>query len=116
MLDVSASMHWEKRLVNAKEAARAFIDLLGAQDRALVVAFSDRPEVHQSLTGDKDKLKKSVSWLLPHGATALYDAVVLASDELRESEHRRVLGWPRRGGQRSAGEPAHIQGIPRGGG
>lgn len=56
-------------------------------DKALVIGFDEKIHLAQDLTNNIDALKTAVNHLKPHGETALYDAVIFASEKLRtESE------------------------------
>ncbi|HEV7502525.1 MAG TPA: VWA domain-containing protein, partial [Vicinamibacteria bacterium] len=71
-LDISASMETKIREVEA--ALRHFIDLLEPNDEILVITFSDRVEVVQDFTSDRERLGRVLNLLQPFGATALFDA------------------------------------------
>jgi len=71
-LDISASMETKIREVEA--ALRHFIDLLEPRDEILVLTFSDRVEMVQDFTSDRERLGRVLNLLQPYGATALFDA------------------------------------------
>lgn len=88
LIDRSASMRGEK-LGRARAAAAAFVRLLGPRDRMKVIAFNERATIISSPAADA--WSDALAPLTPTGATALYDAMVLAAHELgrirRASDH-----------------------------
>lgn len=99
-VDASASVFVDERL--EQEAARSFVhSLLRTQDRIELIAFSDTVEEIVPFTGDSTDDFKSIDRGLErirHGeATALYDAVDFASQQLaglssvNEARHVIVL-------------------------
>jgi len=90
VLDASTSMVGRK-LVAAKEAARAFLRLLSPIDQATVVAFADEAQVLEELTPVTSRLAAAIEGLEAAGATAFYDAVWLTTEALCESDSRRVI-------------------------
>lgn len=85
VLDTSLSMRG-KPLEDAKAAANAFLDLLGPNDRACLVAFSATVDVGNppniddtrevNFTTDRNKIRNVLDGLKAEGGTALYDAAV----------------------------------------
>jgi Ca-activated chloride channel family protein len=77
-IDVSGSMAGEP-LALAKSAATEFIQSLGENDRAAVVAFSDEVLPVLGLTGDKEALATAINGLAANGGTALFEAVQVST-------------------------------------
>jgi Ca-activated chloride channel homolog len=79
------------------KSARTFLKkvLRPKDDAALIVGFNQKPNLIQPLTSDLSRLSHALNSLKPKGETALYDAIALASDQLRmapESDPiRRVI-------------------------
>lgn len=86
LLDTSASMTGQLTLV--QQAAIGFIETLGSGDRGTVIAFNDRADVLQPLTGDGAALEAAVRQASAKGATALYNAVYVALREFEKSARR----------------------------
>lgn len=62
-----------------QEAAIEFLkSTVGTQDKAIVVSFDTSAELVADMTGDQEKLEKSVRDMRPGGGTALYDAIFYA--------------------------------------
>lgn len=94
LFDLSSSIR--DRLDFEKKAAKHFVkDILRPQvDQANVISFANEVREIQSMTGDVDKLVSAVSHLEAEGDTALYDAIVHASEDLRATrsdEARNVI-------------------------
>ena len=75
VIDVSGSMADEGRMDAAKQAATAFVDVLGSKDAVAVIAFSTEVRIVQGYTSDKGLLKNAINGLAPRGDTDLYGAV-----------------------------------------
>lgn len=78
------------------EDSRAALDLLfqtaGPQDEFFLVRFSDRPELIAPLTDDPAEVSGRLGTVIPHGWTALYDAIFYSLQEMRHAANsRRVL-------------------------
>jgi Ca-activated chloride channel homolog len=73
-----------------KDAAATLIDALAGDDRAALVTFSERLQIHSRLTGDRAALRSVVANIQAGGATALFDAM-FASLALRETDEGRTV-------------------------
>ncbi|MFP3942077.1 MAG: VWA domain-containing protein, partial [Thermoanaerobaculia bacterium] len=83
-IDTSGSML--ALMIDAKQAAARFlVNTLIPRDRALLVAFSDRPRVIAEPTGEVSTLLERFGNLHATGATALYDSIVFTLVQLRDS-------------------------------
>lgn len=89
-IDRSWSMAGE-RLAVAKEAARAFLDALGPDDRAMVLAVGSDVEVVAPLAAGRSAWGTAVDSLQPWGTTPLYDAIIDGIDLIQPSSGRRAL-------------------------
>jgi Mg-chelatase subunit ChlD len=74
-IDVSGSMAGDP-LDRAKQAATAFVQSLGANDTASVVAFNATVTTIVPFTSDKPQLVSGIASLQAGGGTALYEAVL----------------------------------------
>jgi len=90
VIDTSYSMHGEP-MEAAREAATRFVKSLAPEDRAMIVTFSDAPEVVADLTSDRDKAVAAISAAQAKGGTALYDAIYTAADRLSREDGRKVI-------------------------
>ncbi len=94
VLDVSGSMADQQKLDRTVEAANAFVDQLGAAERATVVAYSSRVTVIQDYTGEKAALKTALDSLVAKGDRVLYDAVaqtVRRQDALTQQRRKPII-------------------------
>jgi VWFA-related protein len=73
-----------------KDATATLIDALAGDDRAALVTFSERLQIHSRLTGDRAALRSVVANIQAGGATALFDAM-FASLALRETDEGRTV-------------------------
>jgi Ca-activated chloride channel family protein len=90
VLDTSLSMEGDK-LESAIAAAVEFLKIVQPGDEGLVVGFSDGVRILQDLTSNVRELEAAIRGVEARGGTALYDAIVKASERLAEFEGRRVM-------------------------
>jgi Ca-activated chloride channel family protein len=84
---LSAARDFEKQA-----AVRFFRSVIRPIDRAAVYSISNTPTLSQGLTNDVPRLVRTVeNFGAPDGATALFEAVVQASDYMRPLPGRKVL-------------------------
>ena len=92
VVDVSGSMADENKLQGAKDAATAFVDALGPNDRVSLISFADQVQVVQDYTADTGALKSAIGGLVARGNTLLYDAVAQTSRrQASQNQRRRAL-------------------------
>lgn len=99
LLDTSNSIR--QRLQFEQEAAIDFLFnvIRRDKDEAVLLTVDDQPEVIQDFTGSMDRLRDAIQRQRAGGATALYDAIYKASEELLQhapvtnttNDARRVL-------------------------
>ncbi len=78
-VDVSGSMAGEP-LQQAQDALNAFVQSLGEQDRAALIAFADSVTLLHDFSPDRSALSSAVGALQTGGNTALNDAILYAVD------------------------------------
>ncbi len=83
-IDNSASMSATdvspSRLVRAKDEARKLINGMGADDLAMIIAFSDRARIVSNYTGDRNGLLRRLDSIGPsQSSTSLRDALQVAA-------------------------------------
>jgi Ca-activated chloride channel family protein len=88
-LDVSGSM--AAALGDVRDAARAFLQALGPQDQATVVAFNDRMYTLARREVDPVTRLAALDRLSATGGTALYDVIAGALELLSRQPGRRAL-------------------------
>jgi VWFA-related protein len=89
VLDLSGSVTGVP-LAHLKEGVTALIDALSGKDRAALVSFASRLQLHSGLTNDLARLRKLVNDLKAGGATSVFDAA-FAGLALREADEGRTL-------------------------
>ncbi len=90
VIDSSGSM--EKGMPFVREAcAELFKALMRPKDQGFVLEFRDSPRFLQELTSDNASLQRASRDLQAHGATALYDAVILGLYQFRALQGRKAL-------------------------
>ena len=88
LFDVSGSM--EGHLPNAREAATQVLSWLDAsRDEAAVYTFDTHLDERTPFTTGLRELPKSLSLVVPFGATSLHDAIALTARKVGEREGRR---------------------------
>jgi tight adherence protein B len=93
-VDTSGSMLDNNNIDTARSAAAKFAGQMRAGTRMGVISFANTPNVVQDLTDDAGKAKDAIQALRvddPQGDTALYDAVVRASEQLAGQPGQRNL-------------------------
>jgi len=90
MLDTSLST-FSVLQTEQMATARFIRQVLQAHDEAALYEFSGGVRRRVNFTHDLDKLEKGLEKLKERAGTALYDAIVEVSEELKKREGRRVL-------------------------
>jgi Ca-activated chloride channel homolog len=89
LLDTSGSMSGEK-IDAARAALERFLDLLNdPQDEAFLYRFDNRPQLVHGWTHDMRSIGDSLSMVMPHGSTAMYDAIAEAMQVLQQGHNRK---------------------------
>jgi Ca-activated chloride channel family protein len=86
IFDVSSSM--EGKLNYAREAVRTFIQTSHQDDDFFLIAFNDHPRLLGAFLAG-DTVMKLLSGVEAHGNTALYDAVYLGLEKIKQGRHRK---------------------------
>jgi Mg-chelatase subunit ChlD len=90
MVDVSGSMAGDP-INQARKALTDFVASLEPGDQVAVFAFDSSVKLLQDFTTDKAAATQAVSRLAPLGDTALYDAVIEASNKATQAQAERRL-------------------------
>jgi Ca-activated chloride channel family protein len=89
LLDTTGSM--AEALPRVKNSIVKLIDELGSEDAIAIYTFDQRLVVRQEFTNDKGAAKRSVLRTRAEGATALFDALSEAAQELSKRSGKKVL-------------------------
>ena len=90
LIDASASV--EYRFKFEVDAAASFLKgiLRPGKDQALIIAFNDQVKTLAQPTDSAEKLTAALKKILPSGNTALHDAVIYASEQLRRLPEKTI--------------------------
>lgn len=91
VVDISGSMEKSDKIKGAKQAAKAYLDLLRPGDQAGLISFNTRVNVVQPVTSDKAALAAAIDSLQPTGNTAMFDALMSGVDTLKEIPGRKAI-------------------------
>lgn len=121
VIDTSSSMD-SQPFLKAQEAARIYVNSVGANDPIALVAFDTKVRVVQDFTTDKDTLINAINNLTYGGKTALYDAgYVGVTTAANAPESRRAVillsdgaefGGVSQRSRNAAISEAIVQGVP----
>ena len=89
LIDSSGSM--ENFFTNVQEAAKDFIDKFVSTDQAFIIQFNDKINMIQSLTSNKTLLKNAIDNITCSGGTAMYSAIDMGLETLREQIGLKTL-------------------------
>jgi len=87
IFDASGSM--QGKASKARDAATTFLESGNREDEYFLVEFSDRPRLAERFTPDVSRLQNRLLFLPTRGRTALFDAVYLGLEKLKESPNVR---------------------------
>jgi Ca-activated chloride channel family protein len=92
VLAIDSSLSTRKDLALELESARRFARaMVRPVDRVAVYQFSEMVEEVVPFTADPQVIDRGIRGIHAGGATAMYDAIYLASDALRDQRGRKVL-------------------------
>lgn len=90
VLDVSASIR--NKLAETRQTIGEFLGFSLPGDEFFLVTFRDQPEIVHGFTTKPEDIEAELAGVQPSGWTALYDAMVLAINNMkRAGRNRRVL-------------------------
>src|SRR5262245_24507340 len=84
VLDTSGSM--ERKIGTATDAVERFIRTVHREDDIFLLTFSNRPQVQQDFTDDREKLARALRRVTVGGGTALYDALELSLRKIKNGK------------------------------
>jgi len=88
VFDISGSMS-EEKITRAKEALRLFIQTSHVDDEFYLITFNSEACLVLDKTRDADAVAAKLTYIHPHGSTALYDAVLLGLEKVMHGTHAR---------------------------
>ena len=87
VFDTSGSM--VDKIHGVQDAVEHFVKTVSAGDEIFLIRFSEDAEMVQDFTDDRRRILRAVEHLEPQGSTALYDAVVLGLERIKQGKHRK---------------------------
>ena len=87
VIDNSRSIEARKARLDA--AAVSFLQQSNATDEAFIVHFDFDARLAHPFTSDVNDLQKTLASVKPYGQTAMYDAVILALDEMEKAQYAK---------------------------
>ncbi|MCI0563674.1 MAG: VWA domain-containing protein [Nitrososphaera sp.] len=88
-LDTSGSM--KKRLADAQVAAKSFLTMLQSQDKVQVIRFARDVKTIYPLGADRRAAEVAIDGTVARGDTALWDALYVSVESLREVAGRKAI-------------------------
>ncbi|HEU4386893.1 MAG TPA: VWA domain-containing protein, partial [Blastocatellia bacterium] len=85
--DVSGSM--KERISRAIRALKRFVETSHDDDDFFLIGFNDRANLVQDFTTSADSILGHLMFVQPKGSTALYDAVYLAIEKVKQGRHQK---------------------------
>jgi Ca-activated chloride channel family protein len=90
ILDTSTSMN--PKINRAQEAVREFCKAANPEDEYFLITFADQPNAATQFISDPEEFQRQLVYAVPHGKTALLDAVYLGLQKMDAAKHpRRAL-------------------------
>ena len=87
VFDTSGSM--VDKIHGVQDAVEHFVKTVSAGDEIFLIRFSEDAEMVQDFIDDRRRILRAVEHLEPQGSTALYDAVVLGLERIKQGKHRK---------------------------
>lgn len=87
LLDTSGSM--ETKIDTATSAVESFLRQIHPDDEIFLITFNNRPRLVEDFTDDRIRLGRSLRNVRVGGDTALYDALALGLDHIRDGHHEK---------------------------
>src|SRR5579864_2884048 len=87
IFDASRSMR--DKIEMARSAASQFVRMANPEDEFSLISFSDNPELVVDFGDSIDDTPVKLAQTVPHGQTALVDAIDLGIRSMRQAKYRR---------------------------
>jgi len=87
VFDTSGSM--KPRIQTSREALELLLHTASNDDEFFLMRFSDKPQLLTAFTHDADDISHRLGMVVPHGWTALYDAIYISLQEMRRASNPR---------------------------
>ena len=87
IFDTSGSM--EDKIEGVRDAVEHFVKNVSPNDEIFLIQFSDDADIVQDFTDDKKRILRAVESLEPKGSTALYDAITLGLQKVKQGKNKK---------------------------
>ena len=87
ILDVSGSM--KDKLLSARNSVVRFLESGTPDDQYFLATFNERSTVVQDFTSRSENIRSQLMFSSPKGRTALYDAIYVGLEKMREADHNK---------------------------
>ena len=87
IFDTSGSM--EDKIEGVRDAVEHFVKGVSPNDEIFLIRFSDDVDIVQDFTSDKKLILRAVESLNPRGSTALYDAISLGLQKVKQGKNKK---------------------------
>lgn len=87
IFDTSGSM--EDKIDGVQDAVKHFVKSVAPGDEIFLIKFSDDADIVQDFTSDRDRILRAVASLEPMGSTALYDAIALGLQKIKQGKNKK---------------------------
>jgi Ca-activated chloride channel homolog len=89
IFDVSASMKDNNNIRKAKNAIARFLESGNPEDENFLITFNNKTNLAQDFTDQNTSLQNEAAFQKPGGTTALYDAVYMGLDKIKEGRREK---------------------------
>jgi Ca-activated chloride channel homolog len=89
IFDVSGSMKDNNNIRKAKNAISRFLQSGNAEDEYFLITFNQKTTLVQSFTAQSSTLQNDVAFQKPGGRTAMYDAVYMGLDQIKNAKNEK---------------------------
>jgi Ca-activated chloride channel family protein len=89
IFDVSASMKDNNNIKKAKSAITRFLQSGNPEDEYFLITFNQKTTLVQSFTAQSAALQSDVAFQKPGGRTAMYDAVYMGLDQIKDAKNEK---------------------------
>ena len=87
IFDTSGSM--EDKIDGVQDAVNHFVKGVSPNDEIFLIQFSDDADIVQDFTSEKTRILRAVQSLNPRGGTALYDAIALGLQKVKQGKNKK---------------------------
>jgi Ca-activated chloride channel family protein len=87
ILDTSGSMG--DNILSARTSVARFLSQGNPADEFFLVGFNERSKLLQDFTSHSDTIQNQITFTNPKGRTALYDAVYLGLEKMKDATHEK---------------------------